>query len=270
MKIACSTAAFKTDLDTALAAIARLGFSHVDLIAIKGWDHVNLDRLTADYPAESGRVKSLLAKHGLTPIAFNFAVDTKAVPEDAAAAEARGATVGAVCRLMRELGVEVAGFYPGYFDGTKPWCPPREVAVRNALAAYRQMLAIAAGTGVVIGPEPHCGTMFETPEQVRELFAAMPGMPVVFDPSHFLMQGIDLAEVEFILPKACHMHLRGAASDRMQAPFAQCPLDLEWLAAKMRETGYRGAISLEYLPDFPGDIESEIVALRDRFAALAG
>jgi sugar phosphate isomerase/epimerase len=269
MIVACSTAAFRTGLDEALAEVARLGFSHVDLIAIEGWDHVNLERLSTHYDLESGRVKSLLEKHGLTPFAVNFGVDTTSPAADARANGSREATVEAMCRLMSELGVGVGAFYPGYHDDSQSWCPPREDVEDNALHAYRQMLAIARGYGLTIGPEPHCWSVFETPQQVRRLFAALPEISVVYDASHFLLQGLDLAETEFVLTGSHHIHLRGAAKGLVQTAFDRSPMDLEWLFKTMAKIGYRGGISIEYLPDFPGDVGQEIAALRDTLELLA-
>ena len=266
MRIACSTSAFKTDLDETLKSIADLGFSEVDLIAVNGWDHVDVAQLTADYATESARVKNLLEKHRLTPIAMNFGVHAPAERDDEAKNAERSAQTRAVCRLMRDLGILVASFYPGYYDGSQSWSPPRAGVVKNTLISYREMLAIAKEVGVIIGPEIHYWTAFQTPSETRELLEAIPELTIAYDPSHFALQRIDLTETEFLLDRTHHVHLRGAGPDKMQAPFASGSIDYEKFTRVLQQRNYAGDFSIEYLPDFPGDVRAEIQALHHAFA----
>jgi sugar phosphate isomerase/epimerase len=47
----------------------------------------------------------------------------------------------------------------------------------------------------------------------------LPEVPLVYDPTHFVMQGIDIRETGWLMAHAQHVHLRDAAPDKMQVPF---------------------------------------------------
>jgi sugar phosphate isomerase/epimerase len=265
MAIACSTSAFKMPLDDALARVAGLGFSCVDLIAIPSWGHVSAPDLVSDWDAEAGRVEALVRKHGLTPVAMNAAFTHPHQRNDAINAE-RLAQVEAVTRLMNRLGIRIASFYPGYRAEDRAW----DDVLADTVATMREMLAVAAAAGVTLVVEPHFGTPFQTLEQIAGLLGAIPELSIAYDPSHFAMQGIAMRDTEPLLDRAAHVHLRDAAPGKMQMPFGEGTVDIDWLCDALAERSYKGHISLEYLPNLPGGPEPELVKLRDALLARMG
>jgi sugar phosphate isomerase/epimerase len=257
--VACSTSGFKTSLDAALARIAALGFGHVDLIAISGWDHVDLDRLTDDFDAEANRIAGALAAHRLTPVALNCAPAPQSHQRgDAAANARRRATFAAVARLARRLGVPRASYYPGYWRADlRPW----EDAFADALETYREIARIGADAGIEFLLEPHAMTLAERPEQLRPLLAALPELRVAYDPSHFAHAGLAPADTEFLLDRTAHVHLRDAMPGKLHAPCGSGHVDFAALGHALHARGYCGHLSLEPLPGFAGDLEAEIKAL---------
>jgi len=258
MKLACSTSAFKTDLETAVAKVAEAGFEYIDVIAIGAWDHVNVPTLTEGYDAESSRVITCLAKHSLTPIAMNCGVKpTFREPVDAEAAADRRNQAHALARLMKQLGVSVAGFYPGFFD---PQYFEWEECFDNLVAAWTEMMAIASEEGVTFILEPHFRTPIDTTERVHKLFEALPEAEVTYDPTHFIHGGESLEETAFMLEHARHIHLRNASPEKIHAPLAEGTVDFEKLIKMIHDSGYTGNASIEYLP---GVLEDPLPELRE-------
>jgi sugar phosphate isomerase/epimerase len=262
MAILCSTSAFKGSLEEALDRTAALGFGEVDLIAIPSWNHVVPAALADGFAAEAERIESLLRRRGLRARAMNLAVRNLHERSDAGRNAQRRAEVEAVARLMRRLDVGVCSFYPGYLAAGRPW----EDILCDELASVGEILDIGRSAGVTFAVEPHAQTPFQTVDEVRRLLAAAPGLPVAYDPSHFVMQGLDLRTTEEFLDRTVHVHLRDAAPGAMQAPWGAGGVDLDWLLGALDRRVYRGHFSIEYLPGLP-DVESQIRRVRECLAA---
>ncbi len=243
MALACSTSAFRTPLDEALALVREMGFTHVDLICIPGWDHVQPAALAEDAAGVADAVSALLERDGLTPIACNVALpalynrDEETVTQRLR--EARG-----VAALMSRLGVGIASFYPGYKVDAAQW----EDAFADWQVTWRELAAVAAESGLEFVAEPHKDTVFETPEQCRRFFDALPDLRIAYDPSHFAMQGIDVRETMFLIERASHVHLRDAAPAKMYERTGAGDVDFDWLLDTLADIGYAGNISIECLP----------------------
>lgn len=257
--VACSTSGFKTPLDAALARVAALGFSHVDLIAIPGWDHVDLERLTDAFDEEAARIEAALGAHRLVPIALNCAPGPQSHQRgDQTANARRRATFTAVARLARRLAVPRVSYYPGYWrPDLRPWAE----AFADALATYREIAGIGADEGIEFLLEPHAHTLAERPEQLRPLFEALPELRVAYDPSHFAHAALAARDVAFLLERTAHVHLRDAQPGQLHAPCGTGEVDFGALGRALRARGYTGNVSLEPLPGFAGDLDREILAL---------
>lgn len=266
MSVCCSTSAFKTSLEDALASVAEMGFSTVDLICIPGWGHVMPADLAADFEAEATRVESLLAEHNLRPVAMNMAVAATYKREDEAQNAQRLKEVEGVARLMARLGVGIASFYPGYRCEDRPW----EDVLADSAETIREMLDIGARHGVTFAVETHFATIYETLEQGVRLLEAVPELMVAFDPSHYAMQSIDLRDCAELLDRAAHMHVRDAAPEKMCVPVGEGTVDFEWLVDAMGHRGYEGHWSIEYLPGKTGDPKADIIKLRDILEPMVG
>lgn len=266
MAIACSTSAFRTDLDGALARVGALGFDTVDLIVMPGWDHVSPTALVGDFEAAAAQVEELLAKHALTPVAINCAFGHLHEREDPPANAQRIEQARAATKLMNRLGVEVASFFPGRKWSENPW----EQVLSDTVESARELLTVADEAGVKLGMELHYNTPFETVEQARRLLAEVPDLPVVYDPSHFAMQEIPLPETAELLDRTIHVHVRDAAPGKMCVPTGSGTVDFAWLAGALRERGYGGHYSIEYLPNAEGDPGDAILDMRDILAEHLG
>jgi sugar phosphate isomerase/epimerase len=260
-QLGCSTAFFKDSLEGACLRIARLGFAWIDLICIPGWNHVQPAELAAHFDRVADGVERTLDRHGLRVHALNMAVPHLHQRDDAEVNRARIEQTRALVRLMVRLGVGKAGCYPGYYAEGRT----QEAITKDTAESVVEMMDIAGAAGVVIGPEIHRFTPFETPAQARALLEAVPELTVVYDASHFIMQGIPLEETLFLVQRAHHFHFRGSRKDVMQCSPEESSADVARILGEWQRGG--GAVSantatIEYLPGFEGDVEEAIRATR--------
>ena len=265
-RVACSTSAFKLPLAQALARVAVVGFSHVDVICIESWGHVSLPRLARDYAAHAAEIAALLAQYALTPVALNMAFTHHPHQRSEEATRTRLAEARGAARLMQQLGVQVASFYPGYKVEDRAWADVR----RDTLATLKELQVVADDAGVVFAPEPHHATPLQTLPCIMEVLDAMPELRIAYDPSHFAMQGLDVRDTAALLDRAAHVHVRDARPDVMYAPCGTGTVDMAWLVQALAARAYRGWISIECLPKAGADVEHDIAVLRQTVVGREG
>lgn len=259
MAIACSTSAFKSDLDDALSRVAALGFHDVALIAIGGWDHVSLPALVDDYDDEMSRTKDLLEKYNLNPIAVAAAFDPPLFERaDSAGNRERLRQVRTLARFMNDLGIDSAGYYPGFRQES---ADPEEI-YRNTRETIREIQAIADEAGVVMGPELHIRSNLETLPECERILADLPDLTIEYDPSHFITQGIAIGNTAPLIDRAHHIGIRGASAGRLQAAGPENRWFVPWIMEHLGQIGYEGHIAVEYLSGRDFDVEEEIADCR--------
>ncbi len=263
MSIACSTAVLsKEPLAGALATIKGLGIDKVDLLTIDGWAHVNTQDLADDWGPTLDRVDRLLGEHSLTAIALNTGVSPQLHDRSPEANARRASEIEALVRLAAHLGVGVAAIQPRNADPERPW----EEVLADCVATLKEQRSAGDAAGVTFALELHVRSPFETPDQARAFCDAMPDMPLVYDPTHFVMQGIDLPETEWLMNHAVHVHLRDAAPGQLQTHFGEGAVDFDWLFNTLKDRGYQGHFSIEYLQMKDMEVLDDVARMRDAIA----
>jgi sugar phosphate isomerase/epimerase len=105
----------------------------------------------------------------------------------------------------------------------------------------------ARKAGVILGVEPHLGSVVSTPPPAARLLQMCPGLSLTLDYCHFACQGIPYEEVEPLVEHASHFHARGACKGKLQAAMKENVIDYARVLRKMSEVGYSGFIALEYV-----------------------
>lgn len=263
MSIACSTSiACGSPLDVALERIAGLGFRNVDILTIDGWVHVNTRDLTDDFDSTIAHVDKLLQQHNLTPIATNSGVSAQMHHRSAEINEQRLRETGGLLRFAKHYGLTVAAIQPRNADNERPWTD----VLADCIATLRDQKVAGDAAGVTFALELHVNSPFESMEQARRFCEAMPEMPLVYDPTHFVMQGVDIRETGWLMDRAAHVHLRDAAQGKIQVPFGTGEVDFDWVFGALKERGYSGHFSIEYLETNEFDVLQEAPKLRDAIA----
>lgn len=263
MTIACSSSAFEGSLDEALDKISCSGIQYADLIGINGWNHIILSKLAEDFDNTASYLEKQLKKYSLKLAALNIAV-AHLYLRDEETVQQRKNELKAAAAFMKQLGIKIASFYPGYKNEEIP----RATLLENTAQTINEMLEIGKEYDISFAVEPHFATPFQTLSQIRELMAAVPHLPVAYDPSHFAIQGIDLRETEFLFDRTIHVHLRDAAPDRLQSPTGLGTVDFKWIIDVLRERRYDGFYSIEILPGDEIDQMKEISKMKDMLSRL--
>lgn len=261
-RVACSTSTrSEVPLEVALADIAAAGFREVDILAIDGWAHIDTSQLATEAGFRSAvqRTDTLLNAYGLAPIAVNGGVGPQLHDRSAEANERRLRETRGLVRWMSEFAIPFAAVQPRLPDPGRPW----EDVLRDCAATLREQLDIAAAAGVTFGLEFHDNSPFMTMAQCRRLLETVPELPIVYDPSHFILQGVPLEATFPFLDRAAHVHLRDAAAEQMQTRFGRGELDFDALFAELGRRRYEGDFSIEYLQTEEYDALEDARLLRE-------
>ncbi|HEX8835176.1 MAG TPA: sugar phosphate isomerase/epimerase [Abditibacteriaceae bacterium] len=264
MAIACSTSvACNSSLDKALETVHNLGFRNVDILTIDGWAHVNTQDLADDFVSTRARVEALLQQCQLTPIATNSGVSTKMHLRSPEINQRRRDETLALVKWCNSYDIDIAAIQPPLYVGNEhPW----EEVLEACVSSLREQKQIGDENGVRFALELHVNSPFETMEEARRFCDAMPEMPLVYDPTHFVMQGIDIRQTGWLMERAIHVHLRDAVQGKIQEHFGQGAVDFDWVLGALKDRGYQGHFSIEYLEDKNMDVLEDAKRARDAIA----
>jgi sugar phosphate isomerase/epimerase len=269
MKLGCSTWGMPhVPVDAALAGIAEIGYSAVELTVIPGYTTA-LERLDAD---ERRRIRNLLARHGLDLPAI--AGHTSLLAADPDAVRAGMARLKATADLAVDLAV---GQTPPALNTTTGGPPDRwEELQDRLLERVGELVLHAKGRGVVVAIEPHVGAALDRPERVLWLLREIdsPWLRVNLDFSHFEAAGLPMEEcVSALAPYTVHTHVkdvRGRAPAHEFLIPGEGGFDYPGFLRALRDGGYDGAITVEISVMVQRRPEYDaFAAVRQAYAVLA-
>jgi sugar phosphate isomerase/epimerase len=264
MAIAISTTVgCNSALDKALQTAHNLGFRNVDILTVDGWAHVNTQDLADDFANTRARVDALLQQYQLTPITTNSGVSTKMHHRSPEINQPRRDETLALVKWCNSYNIDFATIQPPLYIGDEhPW----DEVLEHCVQSLREQKQIGDKNGVRFALELHVNSPFETLEQARRFCEAMPEMPLAYDPSHFVVQGIDARETEWMMERALHVHVRDAAPNKGQEHFGQGTIDFDWMFKALKNRGYKGHFSIEYLEDENMDVLEDAKRAREAIA----
>ncbi len=247
-RISCTDSAFpRLSHDAAMAVITDLGIGAVDIGVFEGYQHTPPSAVVADPKGAAERVRERLGRHGLT-VADVFAIlsepyDALAVNHpDAAAREESMRHFRQLLEFAAGIGASDVTLLPGaHFDGVDE---SQSLELAAAELQLRAELAGEAGIGVAF--EPHVGSVVPTPRATLELLEQAPDVAVTLDPTHFIFLGIPQDELDALMPRTRHVHLRQAAEGIIQAPVHEGSIDLVRFLRSLDDAGYDGYLAIEY------------------------
>jgi len=260
--------------DQTLQLIAMLEFKGVDIGLFEGRSHLWPSRQFENVEASARQLKQKLDDCGLQAadiflqMAEDFAPYAINHPEAPRRQKARDRflqtldyAAGCGCRHVTAL--------PGIHFETEP----REASLARATEELAWRVEQARKHEIRFGVEAHVGSIVSDPESTGQLVQQVPGLTLTLDYTHFTRLGMPDSAVEPLVAYASHFHVRGAAPDRLQAPFARNAIDYEQVFAAMQASDYRGWIGIEYVwIDWEHcnecDNISETIQFRDFFREL--
>jgi sugar phosphate isomerase/epimerase len=238
----------KLQWDQALRLASDLGFGAVDVGLFAGRSHLRPEELFSDLPGSAARVSAAINSHQLE-IADVFGQ---------AALTAEETAINQPDASQRKNAAE---FFRRILDFTAR-CKARHLTILPGVhfeqESYEDSLSRSAEElswrvdeaskmGIVVGVEPHIGSIVSTPPLARQLVEVVPGLTLTLDYTHFTLQGIPDEEVEPLLAFASHFHARGACIGKLQASMKENTIDYARILRAMKTTGYEGYVVLEYV-----------------------
>jgi sugar phosphate isomerase/epimerase len=263
--ILCSSAAQAGEtFENAMKAFGDAGLRDIDLIAINTWAHINPAVLAADYENTAARMESVLQKNGITLRAMNIGLSCQMHDRRPESVRRNLSELDALCRLMNRFNINAASLQPLQKDDARA---PRDV-LDDCIVSLGEYYTRAKQRGISLGLELHVNSPFESMDAVRYLFEKIPGAGVVYDPSHFIMQGHKPEDCEFIFPNIVQVHLRDAALNEMQTQLGKGAADFGRIVGKLKAAGYGGHYTVEYIQNDGWDAIAESLKLRDLLAEI--
>jgi sugar phosphate isomerase/epimerase len=100
--------------------------------------------------------------------------------------------------------------------------------------------------GMVLGIEPHIGSIASTPQKAWELVKSVNDLTLTLDYTHFTKMGFPDNQIDILLPYASHFHARGAAPGILQCMVTENTIDYAAIVNKLKALDYKGYIGIEY------------------------
>jgi len=248
LKLSCADSAFpKLSHDGSLAVIADLGFEAVDVCSFEGYRHTPPAELLADPAGTADRVRARLERFGLVPSDM-FAIVGESFDAlapnhpDAAVRERSLEQFTGFLEFARRIGSPNITILPGTnFDGV-----PAGESLERAAEAINVRAQLAGDAGLGLAFEPHYGSLAETPATALALIERTPDAGFALDYSHFVYQDIDQDEIDQLLPRTHHFHVRQARPGVIQARQSEGTIDFRRIRDTLLGLGYEGYFALEY------------------------
>jgi sugar phosphate isomerase/epimerase len=231
-------------LEEALAGIAKAGFKSVELTSVPGWtEHVRRDA----GPEELGRLKDLLAQHGLTAVSLAAHSD---LVTDAGVIEFRKGL-----KIAKTLGIPYVTTSTGGHDASSAGSLEEQ---RNAfLQRIRPLADEAAEMGITICLETHGGLLANgaiASKLVQDI--GKPNVGINYDPGNVVFYGGVRPEQDIVnaAPYVRHMHCK----DQKGGPgiwnfpaVGSGEIDFAPIFAALDKAGFTGPVSVEI--EFQGE-----------------
>jgi sugar phosphate isomerase/epimerase len=170
----------------------------------------------------------------------------------------------AALRFCRAAGIATIFVLPGVVNAGQS----RTDALQVSAERLNRMQERAVAAGIILTIEPHVHSYLESPSLVLELLGRVPGLRLTLDYAHFHCLGFSQEQIDVLAPYAAHVHLRQAKVGSLQSRLEHGTLNFLAILGTLRQSGYSGFLSLEYVhQDYMDtlhvDVLSETVKMRD-------
>lgn len=227
--------------------IKDLGIDAVDVCSFTGYHHTPPETVLADPEGVAEAVRARLDRVGLT-VADMFMIIGGSFEEYAPNHPDRDVRDQALeyferfVRFARRLEAPGLTILPGTtFEELG-----EEGSLELAASQLNRRADIAGEAGLRLAFEPHYGSVAQTPARALDLVERTPEVGFALDYSHFVYQGIPVEDVDPLLTRAHHFHVRQAAPGVVQARTHEGVVDFVRIRDTLLGNGYSGYFALEY------------------------
>jgi sugar phosphate isomerase/epimerase len=271
ISISCADYAFPLlPRERRFALLRLLCFDHVDLGLFERSDGLRPGQLLAEPRKFSRQLKRDLIHAGLR--ASDVFLQTGLIPGDSSENDP-SLIVRSQNRktfiLTLELCAELECTHVTGLPGVQHKGIGEKNSMELALEEIRWRQRVAASSGICYAIKPQVGTICSSVDQARALLDAIPGLTLTLDYGHFVFQKISSRHVHTLVPYASHVHMRGGAPHRLQAPVNESEIDFNGIIRRLNKNQYRGFLAITYLRDAWNECDntdnvSETILLRNR------
>ncbi|MBE6427002.1 MAG: sugar phosphate isomerase/epimerase [Planctomycetaceae bacterium] len=245
MFLAATTNCFRNmPLSQALEKIADLEYSHVELMFHESNDYLKPSYVQYHLPEVHRQLKNLFR---LTPSCFSVEIDT----EDTNEYVRQFVACVKLARAMQVVTITLRA---------APWGFPFNSEVER----LRKCMEEADKRGIVLGLLTERERLTEDIETARSLCSLVPGLNLTLDPSHYVFKYSENNRPNFenIMDLVCHVRLRDTKEKQFQVCVGQGEMEFGQIIARLQQKGYRGALSVDILPEKDLDVSQEMRKMR--------
>jgi sugar phosphate isomerase/epimerase len=221
-------------------------FGKVDVALHERGSHLKPSDIARDPGLAAQRIR---IGPSLAPAAFDLEIEAQS-------GEEYERQLRAVCRLARMATVAVLTI------SASPNSTPFEVEV----ARLKPLVKLAHSEGINLTVGTRVGTLTELPQTAAKLCAAVPGLGLTLDPSHYLVGPNQGRPFDEIFPYVRHVHLRdtGRRPDQFQVKVGQGQVEYGKIVSHLARVGYDRLLTVDIhdTPDAPAPMESEVRKLK--------
>jgi sugar phosphate isomerase/epimerase len=254
-----------TSLAESAAVWRALGVSALELIAYPGGT-LDTRAIEADPAGQAGQLRALGVQ--FSGLLYNFGASFEDQPLNS---PDPGVRVNNIRRCRRVLELCAAAGLPTLtvLPGVDAPGLPHADALHLAGEVLTDLSHQAAAIGVRLVFEPHIGSVLELPGETLAFLQANPGLRIVLDYSHFIVQGYTVRDVDVLLPYVGHVHLRQCAPGQIQARWDAGVVDFAAAVGRLKQAGYAGFLTIEYEHEAwmnmdRVDVMTETIEMRNR------
>ena len=243
MFIAATTNCFRNfPLTQGMEKIAELEFSHVELMFHESNTYLRPSVIVEDL---QGTLRGLKNMHRLIPSVFSLDIDTEDTEEYVRQ------FVGC-CKLAKAMQVVTIALRSA----------PQGFPFNTEVERLRKCVAEASLRGIQVGLVTEGDRLTEDSEASRTLCKVVPGLGLTLDPSCYVYHADGKKTYDSILDLVCHVRLRDTREDKLQVCVGQGTLEFGRLISRLEQLQYRGALSVDILPDDELDVMQEMRKMR--------
>ncbi|MEN6497404.1 MAG: TIM barrel protein [Thermoguttaceae bacterium] len=218
-----------------------LEYTYVEILIHESGGHIKPSEVLAD---RERVVQICRQTHRMTPVAYSVDLDA---PEPLYYQQ-----FAACCKLAKATKV-VAITVRAAELGT-----PFNAEVER----LRQLVAIAAAEGVVVGLLTEAGRMTQDPDTAVVLCDNVKGLGITLDPSHYICGPHRGGNYEQLLKYVVHVRLRDTSKDKFQVRIGQGEVEYGRLVTQLNKFNYNRAFCVDMPPMPDVDQNAEMRKMR--------
>ena len=249
LKLSCADFTFPLlDHDKVIDLIAMLDFKGIDIGLFSGRSHITAETEFSDLINKARALRRKVEQRGMSITDVYLQLDNNLAkfainhPEENIRQYAR-AHFAKLMEYASESGADHITCLPGmHFSGERI-----EDSVKRSYEELDWRVDQSKKYNLQFSVEVHTGSPFIIPNDAAALLAAVPGLTLTLDYTHFIRNGYLPEDVHPLLGHTSHFHARGATKNKLQASVTENTIDYGDILKRFKKINYDGWVGLEYI-----------------------